>query len=341
MVLRKQSLGLLFVVSLVISALALLAAGCGTDNGTEAEAPPAGSGILSWQTVSPMPSPRAFAGAAVAGGKIYVAGGRDSTATDNGILNVLEEYDPAQAGGTWTAKAPMPSKRYGFAMASVGDKIYVLGGASKSALESTVLEYDPSANTWSQKAPLTTARYFNSATVVSGKIYVIGGYDANGNPLASVEVYDPVANSSSSRSPLPTARGDLAVTAISSTILVAGGNPNTINQFSPTADTYEFDTSGNAWQAKTPMLQARAEAGAAAIGGFAFICGGTTGQTVKSEVFRYKLDGGSWASSTPISKGRSGVSVVAVGETLYVIGGYVISGQNMHYVNWVEKGTFQ
>ncbi|PIW19903.1 MAG: galactose oxidase, partial [Anaerolineae bacterium CG17_big_fil_post_rev_8_21_14_2_50_57_27] len=52
-----------------------------------------------------MPTARGFAGAAVAGGKIYVIGGYDGKEA----LAVNEEYLPER--DTWSRRAPLPAGR--------------------------------------------------------------------------------------------------------------------------------------------------------------------------------------------------------------------------------------
>ena len=74
------------------------------------------------------------------------------------------EYDPAK--DVWKALAPLPTKRGSPVAVTVGDKIYVIGGAvpgpGQSAVHpqrphtsaGTVEEYDPKSNTWRGRAPM-------------------------------------------------------------------------------------------------------------------------------------------------------------------------------------------
>jgi N-acetylneuraminic acid mutarotase len=82
-----------------------------------------------WIERSPMPKARAYAGAAEAGGKIYVIGGYDG---EEGLA-VNEVYTPVFEGGNetpWSEAAPIPEGRYGMGMASLADIVYVIGGNS-------------------------------------------------------------------------------------------------------------------------------------------------------------------------------------------------------------------
>ena len=75
------------------------------------------------------------------------------------------EYDPVN--DSWKALAPMPTKRGAAVAATVGGKMYVIGGATTAPgatnpaihpniaqrVLSTVEEYDPETNTWRDARP--------------------------------------------------------------------------------------------------------------------------------------------------------------------------------------------
>ena len=79
-----------------------------------------------WTEKAPMPTAREHLASAVADGKLYVIGGRSNGMSQN--VDANEAYDPTT--DKWTLLEPMPSKRGGLASAaaSIGDRIYVIGG---------------------------------------------------------------------------------------------------------------------------------------------------------------------------------------------------------------------
>jgi len=101
-------------------------------------------------------------------GKLYIFGGNP------GPMNNVAMYDPAT--NTWTTGlAPMPTARsYGRAL-TVGDKIFVIGGATSSATTGAVEVYDPAANTWTTLPSLGTARADASVFWVGDYVYASGG----------------------------------------------------------------------------------------------------------------------------------------------------------------------
>ena len=182
-----------------------------------------------WTKKKPMATPAHHLALAEHDGKIYVFGGF----TEGKVLNNLAawtpiinayEYDPAN--DSWKALAPMPVKRGAAVAAAVGDKIYVIGGATTAPgatnpsihplvpqrVLNLVQEYDIKTNTWRERAAMPTPRNHTTAGVVNGKVYVIGGrigaaFIAASSNLANVEAYDPATDTwSGPLAKMPTAR---------------------------------------------------------------------------------------------------------------------------------------
>ena len=89
-----------------------------------------------WDVLAPMPTARSGIAAAVFGGRIVVMGGEVNF--DNPPTNVfveVEMYDPAT--NRWTALEPMAVPRHGIGAVTVGDLIYVPGGATRAGFAAT------------------------------------------------------------------------------------------------------------------------------------------------------------------------------------------------------------
>src|SRR5213594_1270071 len=129
-----------------------------------------------WTKKKPMPLASHHVSFTEYKGKIYAFGGfvlpQSGPAAWVPIDNAWE-YDPAH--DSWKALAPMPIKRGAASAAVVGDKIYVIGGATPQRGLGTVQTYDPNTNTWKELTPMPTPRNHAAIGAVNGKIYVIGG----------------------------------------------------------------------------------------------------------------------------------------------------------------------
>ena len=79
-----------------------------------------------------MPEPKAYAGAVVASGRIFVLGGYNgSRALRTNYLYSPEEETPG--GKPWQRLRNLPQGRYAMGLASVADIIYIVGGESEAA----------------------------------------------------------------------------------------------------------------------------------------------------------------------------------------------------------------
>ena len=83
-----------------------------------------------------MPTPRSGLAAAVIGGRIVVIGGEvNFDNPPNNVFVEVEVYDPAS--GMWSSLEPMAVPRHGIGAATVGDLIYVPGGATRAGFFAT------------------------------------------------------------------------------------------------------------------------------------------------------------------------------------------------------------
>jgi N-acetylneuraminic acid mutarotase len=195
-----------------------------------------------WKELAPMPTRRGAAAASVANGKIYVTGGANSLpgVTENGIhparphnvLATVEEYDPAS--NSWRERRSMLVARNHHAQASVGDKVYVIGGRIGAAFISggsnnidLVEMYDPATDMWSVRARMPTARSAIGTGVYNNQILVPGGEGQDQRFLAAfkaVEAYDPVLNRWQILPSMPHPRHGLAVGAIGNRFYTVSGD---------------------------------------------------------------------------------------------------------------------
>jgi N-acetylneuraminic acid mutarotase len=222
-----------------------------------------------WTKKKPMALPSHHVAITAYRGKIYAFGGfvlPQSGPPTWVAVNNAWEYDPA--ADTWKALAPMPTKRGSPVAAVVGDKIYVIGGATAlpgakdegitgarpQISVGTVEEYDPAANTWRSRNPMPTARNHAAVGAVNGKIYVIGGrvgaafITAASSNISTVEEYDPATDQwGPTRSRMPTARSATAYGVYNGRIYVAGGEYQdarmaaayrAVEAYDPAADTW-------------------------------------------------------------------------------------------------------
>src|SRR6266571_3823875 len=198
-------------------------------------------------------------------GKIYAFGGFVLPQSGPPAWVPIEnawEYDPAT--DNWKALAPMPTKRGSPVAASVGDKIYVIGGAVPGPNQpsvhplrphtsvGTIEEYDPATNTWRERAPMPTPRNHAVAGSAGGKVYVIGGRlgaafmnPGGSNNVGVVEAYDPATNTCQTLPSLPVSRHGLAGAVVGNRLHMVSGDVQSagtgVHVHTESHDAYELD----------------------------------------------------------------------------------------------------
>src|SRR5947207_3139331 len=141
-----------------------------------------------WTKKKPMPLASHHVSFTEYKGKIYAFGGfvlpQSGPAAWVPIDNAWE-YDPAT--DNWKALAPLPTKRGSPVAVTVGDKMYVIGGATTLPGSSAVhparphysvgaLEaYDPGANTWTVLPNMPVGRHGLAGAVVGNHLHMVSG----------------------------------------------------------------------------------------------------------------------------------------------------------------------
>jgi N-acetylneuraminic acid mutarotase len=77
---------------------------------------------------APLRTPRGGVAGAVLGQRLFVFGGEGNSASESGVFPEIEAYDPIT--DSWSALPPMQVPRHGFGAAALGDRIYLVGGAT-------------------------------------------------------------------------------------------------------------------------------------------------------------------------------------------------------------------
>lgn len=170
-----------------------------------------------WEELPAMPRARAAGGAAVARGRIVVAGGQAGGA----LIGETDVFD----GKRWRAGARIPTPRDHLGVASDGVFVYAVDGRRLSINSSIArLErYDVRRDRWKRLPGPAVARGGIGVGVAGGDLIVLGGEGPKG-VYPQVERYDLDAGIwDRERDPMPVPRHGIAAVAIAQTIYVAVG----------------------------------------------------------------------------------------------------------------------
>lgn len=133
-----------------------------------------------WSSARPLLLARNHHASAAVGGKLYVIGGRVSSAFISGTSNnvdLVEAYDPAT--DLWTARARMPTPRSAIGAGAFGNYIIVPGGEMQNyqylAAFKAVEAYNTANNTWQILPSMPHQRHGLAVGVVGNRLYTVSG----------------------------------------------------------------------------------------------------------------------------------------------------------------------
>jgi N-acetylneuraminic acid mutarotase len=144
---------------------------------------------------------------------------------------------PGTAGAAWQALAPLPLPRNHFGYATLGGRIYCIGGLllgdEKLGNVDDVHAYDVATGRWTAvaKLPMPLSHTHTATVVINGRIVTVGGTSDNAyfpKTVGDVLSYDPSKNAWSSLPPLPDVRQAAVAQVIGDRLYVTTGTPTGI-----------------------------------------------------------------------------------------------------------------
>ena len=266
-------------------------------------------------------------GAAVLGGRIWVAGGLTGPES---ATTKTEFYDPTI--GTWDQGPDLPVPLHHAMMVSYQNTVWVIGGFEPQGSDvsgvasARVLRLNQAQTGWTDGPELHHARAAGAAAVVGNKIVVVGGRTAGTSaaPVTPTEVFDGTGWQDYADIPVP---GDHVAAASDGTYLYAVGGRK-LEVTASTAAVQRFDPNADRWTPLPAMPGAVSDCGAAVVGGRLIVVGGESIGTVFNTVRAYDLTSSTWSTLPDLAVARHGLAVAAIGNTLYAIDGAAEPGHN-------------
>jgi DNA-binding CsgD family transcriptional regulator len=271
-------------------------------------------------------------GLAVIGGTVSVLwiNGRTGTATPSptGIAATTTNAESSR----WKELPPATEARAAFAIATVNDVIYAIGGENEGGILASVARFDPQFATWTPLSNKPTAVADVHAVVLGGRIYVPGGrLSADSvNISRAFERYDPRTETWEALPPLPQPRSAYALAALEGKLYIFGGWDGAAYR----AEVFEYDPDANRWRERTAMPTARAFAGAAVVENSVYVLGGEndSGKLNNNEAYSPAQEGAQpWTRHAPMPAAQSHFGAAAALTIIHTIGGTTGDTQPLKY----------
>jgi DNA-binding CsgD family transcriptional regulator len=253
------------------------------------------------------------------------ASGLSSTSIPGRMVDVpapSARTDEAEGEDRWQVRAQMPTPRGRFAIATLGQSVYVIGGLGANGWTSRVEVYDPHQDLWGRRTDKPTAVANVGAAVVDGLIYVPGGLDQDNAVRDLVEIYAPISDSWSQGPALPRPLCAYAIAPYGAGFYLFGGWDG--ERYLDAV--YYYDAEKRLWHMASPLRIARGFGAATTVEDRIYLLGGYDGAVEYALVESYDpqraaAGGDPWLTHTPMRIGRAGHSVSLVENSLYVVGG--------------------
>lgn len=253
---------------------------------------------------------------------LLVAGGscRDKAAhtplTTDSILSSVLKFDLHKR--EWEELESMKIARIQPGVATLGGRVYAVGGEQGSQILANGEVYDPQTDKWSNIAPMKEARCEFGLTGWNGNLYAFGGW-VGSDMGASVEVYDPIADAWTLVGRMPEPRFGMGVVNYKGLIYIVGGCTHTWRH---TRDLLCYHPGTRKWHTLGPMHHDRSQAAAVVLDDYLYVIGGNAPRrTVLTSVERYSFDEGVWEEVASLKEARAGCAAGAAEGLLVVAGG--------------------
>lgn len=232
----------------------------------------------------------------------------------------------------WRTAKEMPTGIHHPNVASVGGRIYVLGGLETLAFSDldVAYVYDPSADEWSEITPMgpNATRGASGVAVVDKQIYIIGGMRET-KAVTMLSMYDITTDEWNHMLPpipgLP--RDHLIGAAIDGKVFSVAGRDTQVLKV--TDELLMYDPQTREWVEKSPLPTARAGIAGGVVDGRIVVVGGEGNVEFESGVFNeveiYDPEKDEWIDAGEMAVPRHGMGAASVNGKLYVPGGATLA----------------
>lgn len=254
----------------------------------------------------------------------------------SGIVKSTEILDVVTM--RWRAGPDMKDVRREHGIATVGGRVFAIGGTNAGGTTRSVEAFDVQKNEWAEVQPMNAPRNRPGVGVVGGKIIVMGG-NSTGGFTASCEALDVDGGEWETVPAMPTERYEFGVAVIGDRVFAIGGYNN--RQVSCVE---VFDAGRNEWEKLSPMPTPRQAMAIALVEDrFIWAIGGYRNGQVLDVIEVFDAVENSWTTpdvKMPMPRGFMGQAIV-IGDEVLIIGGCTTGFKAVGRVDIINVKSFK
>lgn len=220
--------------------------------------------------------------------------------------------------------------RYGAAVVSDGDFIYIIGGAERDNFFGDIERFDVRTHQVTRLTDKLIRRRYHGAALLDGKIYIVGGQSED--PEFGQSAFPPSTVFAPVESPAPSSNNNLRPVQ---PIFVPPPTVAVLQRPEPRVEIYDLKTGAITFGEK--QRQPRLQAAVAQFGTKLVVSGGTVrdwehryGPAYSTDI--YDLRTGRWTQGAPTPNGRN-PAAATVGNMMLTAGGQGLGHDRMRDVN--------
>ena len=222
----------------------------------------------------------------------------------------------------WTQKCDMPGPLYAFDAATLGNKIYAIGGRGKEkGHDRYTYVYDPGKDSWEIKKEPAFPRSNHAVAALGNRIFVFGGNDSPDK----AEAYDVDADTWEELAPIPTPRMHVnySAAAFGGKVYLLGGLQKKDEPYLDTDSNKNemYDPANNTWAEKAPLPSPRSSAAVTVFENKIYVISGLFKREHTKTVFLYDPATDTWQTRAPMPEARFMSGAAVVKDKIVVITG--------------------
>ncbi|ALO98729.1 galactose oxidase [Streptomyces hygroscopicus subsp. limoneus] len=217
----------------------------------------------------------------------------------------------------WTTTADYPTVVMDNGAATIGGKVYSVGGVDGQFITAKSYVYDPGTQQWATLPDMSVAREAPQAVAFGGKLYVFGGWSPTGTGAEKTAIYDPSTGTWTTGADNPQPMAGAGASVLDGKIYLVGG----CSYACGSTGVEVYDPVANTWSSAHTYPQSTSWLGCGGLAHQLYCAGGVSGSSSSKHVYAYDPSLDAWSPVADLPIDLWGMGYTTAGGRLLVSGG--------------------